>query len=37
VREALTMEAFVAINETFHALEGHARRGLTIRRRCATR
>ena len=29
VREALTMEAFVAINETFHALEGHARRGLT--------
>jgi uncharacterized alpha-E superfamily protein len=29
VREALTVEAFLAINETFHALEGHARRGLT--------
>jgi uncharacterized alpha-E superfamily protein len=29
VREALTVEAFLAINETFHALDGHARRGLT--------
>jgi uncharacterized alpha-E superfamily protein len=29
VREALTVEAFLAINETFLALEGHARRSLT--------
>jgi uncharacterized alpha-E superfamily protein len=29
VREALTVEAFLAINETFLALEGHTRRGLT--------
>jgi len=29
VREALTVEAFLAINETFRALDGYARRGLT--------
>jgi uncharacterized alpha-E superfamily protein len=29
VREALTVEAFLAINETFRALEGYARRGLS--------
>ena len=29
VREALTVEAFLAINETFRALDGHTRRGLT--------
>ena len=29
VREALTVEAFMSINETFHAVETHARKGLT--------
>jgi uncharacterized alpha-E superfamily protein len=29
VREALTVEVFLALNETFRALDGHARRGLT--------
>jgi uncharacterized alpha-E superfamily protein len=29
VREALTVEAFLAINETFRALDAHSRRGLT--------
>ena len=29
VREALTVEAFLAINETFRTLDGHTRRGLT--------
>jgi uncharacterized alpha-E superfamily protein len=29
VREALTIEAFMSINETFHAVESHARKGLT--------
>lgn len=29
VREALTIEAFLAINETFRVLDGHARRGLS--------
>ncbi|PYN92537.1 MAG: hypothetical protein DMD91_32060 [Candidatus Rokuibacteriota bacterium] len=29
VREALTVEAFLTINETFRVLEGHTRRGLT--------
>ena len=37
VREALTVEAFLAINETFRALDGHARRGLTDPRRSAMR
>ena len=29
VREALTVEAFMSINETFHAIEVYARKGLT--------
>jgi uncharacterized alpha-E superfamily protein len=29
VREALTVEVFLALNETFRALEAHARRGLS--------
>ena len=29
VREALTVEAFMSINEAFHAVEGYARKGLT--------
>jgi uncharacterized alpha-E superfamily protein len=29
VREALTVEAFMSINETFRAVEGYARKGLT--------
>jgi len=29
VREALTIEAFMSINEAFHAVEGYARKGLT--------
>jgi uncharacterized alpha-E superfamily protein len=29
VREALTLETFMSINETFHAVEAHARKGAT--------